>query len=134
MVASVTMLVMVAVLGAGIAQAQQQPPAPKTPIPPPGSAAPPPEVPKEKQIEGTVSKVDPAAKTVGVSTGFFGLLGATVRVAEETQIMVQGQPAVITEIKEGDRVKASYEVRDGGNIAKSIEVMPAPKKASGTTP
>jgi len=121
------LLVTVAVLGAGIAQAQQQPPAPKTPIPPP-------EVPKERQIEGTVSKVDPAAKTIGVSTGFFGLLGATVRVAEETQIMVQGQPAVITEIKEGDRVKASYEVRDGGNIAKSIEVMPAPKKAPGTTP
>jgi len=126
-VASVTMLVIVAVLGTGIAQAQQ-PPTPQRPIPPPGMAAPPPEVPKEKQIEGTVSKVDASAKTVGVSTGFFGLLGATVRVGDETQIVVQGQPAALTEIKEGDPVKASYEVRDGNNIAKSIEVMPAPKK------
>jgi len=129
------MLVIVAMLGAGIVQAQQQPqPSPKTPIPPPGSQAPPPEVPKEKQIEGTVSKVDPVAKTVGVSTGLWGLLGATVQVVEETQIMVQGQPSALTGIKEGDRVKASYEVRDGNNLAKSIEVMPAPKKAPGTTP
>src|SRR5262249_10522582 len=130
-VASVTTWVIVATLGVGIAQ-PQQPPTPQRPILPPGTVAPPPEVPKEKQIEGTVSKVDASAKTIEVSTGFFGLFGATVRVGDATQIRVLGQPATLTEIRKGDRLKASYEVRAGNNIAKSIDVMPAPKKQAAT--
>jgi hypothetical protein len=77
-----------------------------------------------------VSKVDPLAKTVGVSSGLFGLLGATVRVADDTQIRIMGQPGTLADIKEGARVKASYEVRDGKNLAKSIEVMPEAKTSS----
>src|SRR5262249_23015336 len=110
-IVTTVMVLMVAVLGAGIAQAQQQAPPSQGPTLPPGTVAPPPEVVKEKQVEGTVSKVDPMAKTLGVSTGFFGLLGATVRVADDTQIRVQGQLATLADIKKGDRVKASYEVR-----------------------
>jgi hypothetical protein len=60
--------------------------------------------------------------------GRFGLLGATVRVADDTQIRIMGQPASLADIKEGAKVKASYEVRDGNNLAKSIEVMPAASK------
>jgi len=132
MVSTVTTLMMVAMLGAGIAQAQQ-PAQPTRPIPPPGAVAPPPEAPKVKEIEGTVSKVDPSAKTVGVSTGLFGLLGATVRVGEDTQIRVEGQPATLADIKPGDRVKTSYDVVAGSNIAKSIDVMPTPKQSPTAT-
>ena len=85
-------------------------------------SAPAPEIPKERQIEGTVGKVDALGKTVGVSTGFFGLLGRTLQVDDGTLIRVQGQPASLTEIKEGARVKASYEVRDGKNVARMIDV------------
>ena len=59
---------------------------------------------------------------MGVSTGLFGLLGATVQVADDTQILVQGQPSKLTDIQQGDKVRASYEVRDGKNLARSIEV------------
>jgi Cu/Ag efflux protein CusF len=140
MIVSAVMLVALAMLGTVAAQAQQYTPQPSTTRPgaPPPAAA---EVPKEVQVEGTVSKVDPLAKTVGVSTGFFGLLGATVQVADDTQIRVLGQPATLAEIKEGARVKASYEVREGRKRAKSIDVMAVeeqrPKGASrspGSTP
>jgi hypothetical protein len=51
-------------------------------------------------------------------------------VADDTQIRIMGQPATLADIKEGARVKASYEVRDGKNLAKSIEVMPEAKTSS----
>jgi Cu/Ag efflux protein CusF len=113
--------------GALIGEAQQTPP--PRPTTPPASAAPAPEPPQERQIEGTVSKVDPLAKTVGISTGLFGLLGATVLVGDDTQIRVDGKPGTLAEIKEGAKVKASYEKREGRNLAKSIDVMPAEAKS-----
>ena len=117
--ATVAMLAGLVMLGTVVAQAQVQPSAPR-PAPPAATATP--EVQKDKQVEGTVSKVDPLGRTVGVSTGLFGLLGATVQVADDTQILVQGQPSKLTDIQQGDKVRASYEVRDGKNLARSIEV------------
>jgi hypothetical protein len=121
MALNLAMLVGIAMLIASSVGAQQQPPSPQQPMTAPRSAAAP-EILKERQIEGTVSKVDAMGKTVGVSTGFFGLLGRTLLVDEGTQIRVQGQPASLTEIKEGAMVKASYEVRDGKNVARMIDV------------
>jgi hypothetical protein len=117
--ASLAILAGLAMLGTVVAQAQQQPSAP-LPAPPAATATP--DVPKEKQVEGTVSKIDPLARTVGVSAGLFGLRGATVQVADDTQILVQGQPSRLTDIQPGDKVRASYEVRDGKNLARAIEV------------
>ena len=117
--ATVAMLAGLVMLGTVVAQAQVQPSAPR-PAPPTATATP--EFHKDKQVEGTVSKVDPLGRTVGVSTGLFGLLGATVQVADDTQILVQGQPSKLTDIQQGDKVRASYEVRDGKNLARSIEV------------
>ncbi len=121
MALNVAMVVGIAMLVASSVGAQQQPPSPQQPMTAPRST-PTPEIPKERQVEGTVSKVDALGKTVGVSTGFFGLLGRTLQVDDGTQIRVQGQPASLTEIKEGARVKASYEVRDGKNVARMIDV------------
>jgi hypothetical protein len=129
---SLAMLVGMLMLIASSVEAQQQPSSPQQPMPTPRSA-PAPEIPKERQVEGTVSKVDALGKTVGVSTRFFGLLGRTLQVDDGTQIRVQGQPGSLTEIKEGARVKASYEVRDGKNVAKSIDVT-AEKLESATQP
>jgi hypothetical protein len=118
---NLAMLVGIAMLVASSVGAQQSPPSPQQPMPAPRSA-PAPEMAKEQEIEGTVSKVDAMGKTVGVSTGFFGLFGRTLQVDDGTQIRVQGQPASLTEIKEGARVKAFYEVRDGKNVARMIDV------------
>jgi hypothetical protein len=51
-------------------------------------------------------------------------------VADDTQIRIMGQPGTLADIKEGARVKASYEVRDGKNLAKFIDVMPEAKTSS----
>jgi Cu/Ag efflux protein CusF len=118
---SLAMLGGIALLVASSVGAQQQTPSPQQPMPAPRSA-PAPAIPKEQEVEGTVSKVDAMGKTVGVSTGLFGLLGKTLQVNDGTRIRVQGQPASLTEIKEGARVKAFYEVRDGKNVARMIDV------------
>ncbi len=85
-------------------------PAPKSPLPP-----------QEKVVDGPVQKVDPAAKTVQVGW-FLGLMSTTLEVTEDTRIAVGGTKASLSEIREGDRVQAAYEARDGKNIAKAIEV------------
>ena len=103
------------------------------PIPGPSPAQ---EAPKDKQVEGTIKKVDPLMKTVEVSSGIFNLFGATLQVGDETQIRVDGRQESLMGVREGAKVKASYEVRDGKNVAKSIEVTPATEGTgeSGTRP
>jgi Cu/Ag efflux protein CusF len=89
--------------------------------------------PPEKVIDGPVKKIDPATRTVQVGW-LLGLLSTTLEVTEDTRIAVGGTKASLSDIREGDRVKAAYEARDGKNLAKSIEVMPpAPTAGSGPT-
>jgi Cu/Ag efflux protein CusF len=83
-------------------------------------------------VEGTVSKIEPAAGKVQVSSGLFGLFGRTLEVTPDTQIQVQGKQGSLAELREGDKVKASYEAKAGQNIARSIDVLPGeePRKSS----
>ena len=83
-----------------------------------------------REVEGTVKRVDPGAKSVQVSAGLLGLFGATLEVTDETKINVGGKDGSLMDIREGAKVKASYESRDGKNVAKSIDVMPGEEKAS----
>ena len=112
------------------------PPAPASPGAPgpSGPAAPTPEgQAKEKQVEGPVKKVDPAAKTVQVGW-FLGLLRTTLEVTDDTQIHSEGMKGSFADIREGANVKAFYEVRNGKNVAKWIEVTPPPGKERVATP
>jgi Cu/Ag efflux protein CusF len=104
--------------------------------PPPRPAAPAtvPEKPTTKEVEGTVKKVDAAAKSVQVSSGLLGIFGATVNVTDETKINVQGKEGALTDIREGAKVKAAYESRDGKNMAKTIDVLEEPKAPAGQKP
>jgi len=126
------------VLAGAVAWAQTAPPAPATPTtpraaqgtPPPMSASPP----QAKVMDGPVKQVDPQGKTISVGW-LFGLLSTTLDVTEETRIAVEGATGSLQDIREGDRVKASYEARDGKNIAKAIEVTEAePRRGAGTPP
>ncbi len=84
--------------------------------------------PQEKQVQGPVKKVDPIAKTVQVGW-LFGLFRTTLAVTDDTQIAVGGTKASLQDIRGGEVVKASYEYRDGQNVAKSIEVTsPGPNE------
>ncbi len=91
-----------------------------------------PSLPQEKLIDGPVKKVDPMANIVQVGW-FLGFFRTTLEVTDDTQIAVEGTKASLEDIREGARVKASYEVRDGRNIAKSIEVMPAETTGAAST-
>lgn len=115
-----TVATLLVILAAGPALAQ-------TPLqgltPTPGAVE---KAPVARAVEGTVTKVDPAARTVQVSTGFWGLFGRKLEVTGDTQIQSDGRQATLTELREGARVKASYENREGKNVATRIEVMPPP--------
>jgi hypothetical protein len=84
-------------------------------------------------VEGSVKKVDPGANQVQVSSGLFGILGKTLEVTSDTQIQMEGRQATLADLREGSKVKASYETRDGKNVARRIEVMPAQEADKGTT-
>jgi hypothetical protein len=108
------------VFGISLAAAQTAPPPGA-----PGAGGPSPRMspapPVEKTVDGPVKKIDPASNTVQVGW-LFGLLSTTLAVTEDTHIAVEGAKGSLTDIREGDRVKAAYEFRDGKNIAKSMEV------------
>jgi Cu/Ag efflux protein CusF len=105
------------------------------PTPSPGPSSPPrasgPVV--NTPLEGKVRKVDPAARTVQVSSGLLGLFGRTLEVTSDTQIQVEGRQATLADIHEGAKVKASYETREGKNLATRIEVMATPEPAKAPT-
>jgi Cu/Ag efflux protein CusF len=125
--AVLAMATAIVTLAVGPVTAQSQAPQYAPPVP----GAPP--VPAEtisKKVEGTVTKVDPAAKSVRVSSGPLGVAGATMSVTDETKITLQGKKGSIADLREGAKVKASYESRGGKNVAKSIEVMAAEEKKS----
>jgi Cu/Ag efflux protein CusF len=106
------------------AMAQQQPsPAPARPAP--GAPA---TQETTKEVEGTVKKVDPGTKSVQISAGLLGIFGATLELTEETRIRVEGKQGSLADIREGAKVKASYETRDGKNVAKAMDVLPAESK------
>jgi Cu/Ag efflux protein CusF len=95
--------------------------------PPPRAANPP----QAKLVDGPVKQVDPLAKTVSVGW-LFGLFSTKLEVTEDTHVAVDGMAASLMDIREGDEVKASYEARDGKNIATSIEVTEAePRRGAG---
>ncbi len=83
-----------------------------------------PSVSMTKVIDGPVKDVDPAAKTVKVGW-LLGLVSTTLEVTDDTRIAVDGEKGSLDMIHEGDQVKASYEVRDGKNLAKAIDVTQA---------
>ena len=123
------------VVAGGPVMAQAQQSAPSTPggampAPPadrPADKAPTPaeKTPTIGTLEGAVKKVDPAGGTVQVSSGPFGIIGRTLEVTNDTQIQVEGRQGTLADLREGAKVKASYETREGKNIAMQIEVMPA---------
>jgi Cu/Ag efflux protein CusF len=73
--------------------------------------------------EGTVKKVDPAGRKVEIATGLFGSFGRTLEVTPGTEILVEGRPSDLSGIREGARVRAWYDVREGESIARSINVV-----------
>jgi hypothetical protein len=128
-------VVLLLVVAASLATAQVTQPPPPTPGA--GGLTVPPRAEKSVPgiVEGSVKKVDPSAQTVQISTGLFGILGRTLGVTDQTQIQVDGRPGTLADIREGEKVRAAYEAREGKNVATLIEVVPVPEPSgTGSSP
>jgi len=110
--------------GAAAAQVPQPVPTP-TPVPAPNRPMTETTRPVTGMVEGTVKKIDPASGTLRISSGLFGLFGKTLQVGPDTRISVDGRDSSLAEVREGTRVKASYETRNGLTVATRIEAMPS---------
>jgi Cu/Ag efflux protein CusF len=111
------------------AQMQQKAP---SPVPPPVTVTPV-ERATSDQVEGAVKNIDPGAGTLQVSYGPLGLFRRTIEVTDNTVIQVDGRQATLSDIREGEKVKASYERREEKNVATRVEVMPTEQGSKGTT-
>src|SRR4030095_11734819 len=101
-------------MSAGSAMAQAQ-------VPPPRPADPP----ILGMFERSGKKIDHAAGTGQVSWGPSGVLGRTLEVTGDTKIQVEGRQGALADVREGAKVKASYESFEGKTVAKEIEVIAA---------
>ena len=68
------------------------------------------------EMEGTIRSVDPAGKQIMLSDG------TTLVCDDSTNITVEGKEGKLDDLKEGSKVKASYEEKDGKNMAATLEV------------
>ncbi len=121
-------LLIISAVGVGVGLAQTQVPAGQ---PGPGVTMP------EKTVgtvEGKVKKADPITRTVDVASGMLGIFGKTLEVNPDTQVQVDGRQGSLADIREGAKVKASYESQAGRNIASRIEVLQGQGSNKALTP
>jgi len=78
-----------------------------------------------KQATGEVTAIDAKANTITVKAKKGDV---TVGTDDKTKVMPKGK--AIADVKVGDKVKVVYTEADGKNTAKSVTIMPAPKKAA----
>jgi hypothetical protein len=76
-------------------------------------------------LEGSVTEVNAATGTVKVELGRPGMPGRTLEVGDRTLIEVDGRRGTLADLQEGAKVKASYEIRGGTDVATRIEVTGA---------
>jgi hypothetical protein len=67
-------------------------------------------------MEGKIQSVDPMNKEIVLDDGTKPALD------ENTQIMIEGKTGNLEDLKEGSKVKASSQEKDGKNIATMLEV------------
>lgn len=93
------------------------------------------EKPKVKQVTGDVKAVDTKAMTVTVTKMVKGKAEETVvTVNDKTKITMGEAKKALADLKVGDKVTAKYKEVEGKNVAKSITIMPAEKKAEPAKP
>jgi Cu/Ag efflux protein CusF len=68
------------------------------------------------ELEGKIRSIDTASMVIVLDDG-------TKLVCDDsTNIMVEGNDAKLEDLKEGAKVKANYEEKDGKNVAAMLEV------------
>jgi len=68
------------------------------------------------EMEGKIQSIDPTNKQLSLDNG------ATLVWEEAIQITIEGKEGKLEDLKEGAKVKAGYEEKDGKNMVKTLEV------------
>ncbi len=68
------------------------------------------------EVEGKIEAVNPISKEILLDNGL------PLAANDDTTIAIEGKPSRFQAIKEGGKVKASYEQKDGKNVATTLEV------------
>lgn len=80
------------------------------------------------EVNATVKKVDPATGILELASDLLGIFGATLHVTPGTRIVSEGKPSSLGSLREGDQVRASYDVRGGRKTAQWISVLRPPRR------
>ncbi len=67
-------------------------------------------------MEGKIQSIDTANKEIVLDDG------SKLAWDDSTSIMVEGKEGKLEDLKEGAKIKASYEEKDGKNVAAALEV------------
>ena len=68
------------------------------------------------EMEGTIQSIDTAGKELALDNG------SKIVLDDATTISVEGKEGKLEDLKEGTKVKASFEEKDGKNVAQKLEV------------
>jgi Cu/Ag efflux protein CusF len=66
--------------------------------------------------EGMIQTINPMTKEITLDDG------SKLAWDGNTQIMVEGKPGRLEQLKQGERVKVSFDEKNGKAVAKSVEV------------
>jgi Cu/Ag efflux protein CusF len=69
------------------------------------------------ELEGMIQSIDSGSKEVALDNG------SKIALDDSTTITIEGKEGKLEDLKEGAKVKASYEEKDGKNVADKLEVM-----------
>jgi len=93
------------------------------------------EKPKVKMVTGDVKAVDTKAMTVTVTKMVKGKAEeSVVTVSDKTKVMMGKEKKALADVKAGDKVTVKYTEVEGKNVAKSIAIHEAEKKAEPAKP
>jgi hypothetical protein len=68
------------------------------------------------EVEGKIQAINPVSKKILLDNGL------ALATTDDTTITIEGKPSGFRSVKEGGKVKASYEAKDGQNLAITLDV------------
>ncbi len=68
------------------------------------------------EMEGKIQSIDVMSKEIVLD------VGSKLVLVETTTITIEGKEGRLEDLKEGSKVKAGYEEKDGKNVATTLEV------------
>jgi hypothetical protein len=74
------------------------------------------------ELHGTIRFINRRARAVRVSSDHVTARDTMLQITDETRILVRGRLGSFEDLREGDRIRASYQNRSGINVARAIGV------------